>query len=313
MSVIGFRRCSANRNERYIRVFRAGSDSRIRIFKFFRTTVVHIPRTDRIARSKSFPFFFHPSGIKGIHFRIQLKTEILESTFQVHDVRFVYIAGTFSTGYEVIRTHAEKCNLHRLGNRQRAVVLEKHHAFRSSIAPYSRVCLKIRIISVFISVETWSFHHKLENTFHACVYFRLFQRTVLERSDNRVIMITLAGLNHVISDLHLLHGIQSAAPVSHHGTPESPLISENLSQKFITLGSIFAVHIIIRSHHCPRITFLHGDFEAFQIDFPQRTFAQAGVIGQTVDFLIIYSIMLYTGSDALALHTANIGRSYLTC
>ena len=117
MPVIGFRRGSANRNERYIRVFRADSDSCIRIFKFFRTTVVHIPRTDRIARSKSFPFFFHPSGIKGIHFRIQVKTEILEATFQVHDVRFVHIAGTFSTCYEIIRAYTEKGNLLRLGNR----------------------------------------------------------------------------------------------------------------------------------------------------------------------------------------------------
>ena len=73
---------------------------------------------------------------------------------------------------------------------------------------------------------------------------------------------------------------------------------------------VFAVELVVRRHHRPRLAFLDGNLEVFQIEFPQGTVAYLGIVLQTVDFLVVGGKVLDGSSHAIRLDATHVCGSH---
>ena len=88
-----------------------------------------------------------------------------------------------------------------------------------------------------------------------------------------------------------------AAPVGRDEAVEAPLASQKVSEQRFRFSGMDAVEAVVRAHDRPRLGFFHGDLESLEIDFPQRSFAQPGIVVEAVFLAVV-------GAEVLHLHAA---------
>ncbi len=157
-----------------------------------------------------------------------------------------------------------------------------------------------------IPFETGSLKNQFKDTFHIAVEHSLFQFAVLYTCHDVLILLVIAGLQHVIASLHLLHSILATKPVSHHHPFKSPFVAQKCSLQLRILGGINTIHIVIGRHDGPGFRFFHCDFKTFQINLTQSTGRYLCIICHTVRLLVIDGKMLDGSSHTIALYTTYV-------
>ena len=101
------------------------------------------------------------------------------------------------------------------------------------------------------------------------------------------------------------------APVGHHDTLETPLVTKNRRQQVMLLLGIFPVEFVVRRHDRPRIGLLDHDLETLQHHLTQGARIDDGVVLVAVGLLVVRREMLGTHANPIALDTVDIRRSNL--
>ena len=77
------------------------------------------------------------------------------------------------------------------------------------------------------------------------------------------------------------------------------------------LLGVFAVELVVRRHHRPRLAFFDRNLEILQIEFPQGTVTHSGIVLQAVGFLVVGSEVFDRSANTVLLYTAHVSRSHL--
>ena len=85
---------------------------------------------------------------------------------------------------------------------------------------------QVGLVGIFIAFEAWSLHNHLQDAFHILVKNGHIQHTVLNGLYDGFVLFGQTGLQHVVSCIHLCHGILAAKPVGHYHTLEAPFVTE---------------------------------------------------------------------------------------
>ena len=70
--------------------------------------------------------------------------------------------------------------------------------------------------------------------------------------------------------------------------------------------AVYAVYFIVGAHHCPGLSFLHGDFKGGQVDLPQRPLVDLAVRGEALVLLTVAGEVLQACADPVFLHPPDV-------
>ena len=225
----------------------------------------------------------------------------------------VHITRTRATGDKVVRGAAiEGHVLHILLQRQSLVVLHQHHTLGSTLTGHGSMRLEIGLVGVLIPLETRAALHEVQGALDAKVEVGLVEFTATNPSHDRVELLVLTWLQHIVTGPHLLGTVLTTEPVSHHRALVAPLIAQDGGHQVLALRGIDTVDIIIRGHHRPGFRLLDGNLEALQVDLAQGTLRDMGVGIHAVRLLVVGGEVLDARANVVLLHTFDIGRSGLT-
>ena len=250
-----------------------------------------------------------------LHRVIQLIARILQAFRQRHHIGVVHITRTRSAGNKIIRGAAIECHLlHGSVQGQRlVVVLQQHHTLHSRLPRDLGMGFEIRMVGILIAVPARGFLNKLQDTPDIAVEVFLVEAVRLQTVHDVCKLLILAGLQHIVTCPHLLGTVLAAKPVGHHGSLVAPLVTENRRKQFLALRGILPVEVVVRRHHRPGVTLLHGNLERLQVNLTERPLTDTRIVGHAVRLLIVGSEVLDARAYPIRLYTAHIGSSRLTC
>ena len=108
--------------------------------------------------------------------------------------------------------------------------------------------------------------HILQHTAHTSIHICLTELAALHSFHNLINEVGRAGLHQVIAGTDALGGVEETAPVGHDNTLEAPFVTEDVRQQVAARVGVFAVHLIIRTHHRPRLCLLHSNLERLEVN-----------------------------------------------
>ena len=150
-------------------------------------------------------------------------------------------------------------------------------------------------------------HHVFQHAAHVAVDVFHLDGAVLCSLHDGIYLLGIARRQQVVAGSHLTVGMAGSGPVGHHDALESPFVTQDGGQQFLVLLCPGSVQEVIRAHDGPGLTLAHGNLEAFQVDFPQRTLVHHRIVVQSVGLLIVGSEVLGTHAHALTLYAFNHG------
>ena len=228
-------------------------------------------------------------------------------------ISLVYIARTTTTCNKVIATHTKERNSSSLYHWQRlSVILQQHKALTCHLSSYRSVSLKVRLVTELITLKSRGLYNHLKDAGYALIEVSLLQCTLLYSLYNRIKVVRLARLNHIVTRSHLRRSIKTTTPICYNHTLKAELATENILQQTLILRCIATIQIVVRGHYCPRLRLLNGNLEVTQIYLTQCTLRDASIICQTVNLLIISTEVLERSTYTIALHSVDNRRSSLT-
>ena len=163
-----------------------------------------------------------------------------------------------------------------------------------------------------VSLEGRGLHDILEDALHVPVEVSLRKRSVTHGSGDPFPLRSISGLHKVIARPDSGGGIVLVSPVGHHHPVESPLVPKDRGKKLPALLGILPVQFVVGRHHCPGRRLLDGYLEVLQIDLPEGSLPDEGVILVAVGLLVVEGEMLYRSTHAVGLHSPNIRCSHLS-
>ena len=89
------------------------------------------------------------------------------------------------------------------------------------------MCLQVGFVGILITLITGTLLNEVEDTAHITVEVGLSKFAALHTSHDRVELLILTRLKHVITSPHLQGTILTAKPVGHHGSLVAPLITQD--------------------------------------------------------------------------------------
>ena len=171
--------------------------------------------------------------------------------------------------------------------------------------------LQVRLVGVLITLEAGRAHNVAEHIADVTVQLFLRNGAILHTGDDAVYLVLVTGFHEVVACLGALDGTCLVAPVRHHDTLEAPFVAQDSGKKAFTLLGVIPVELVIGTHHRPGLGFLHGNLEVLEVDFPQGTLGNDGVVLVAVGFLVVGSVVLDGSSHAVALDALYISGSHL--
>ncbi len=97
------------------------------------------------------------------------------------------------------------------------------------------MCLEVRIVAVFVSLESWRKHYQLKYPLDIAVEDCLIESSVLNSFHDGFELSVTSGLEHVIACFHLGARVLSSEPVGHHHALEAPVAAKNSREKVLAL------------------------------------------------------------------------------
>ncbi len=129
---------------------------------------------------------------------------LAQSLHDRHGVSAVHIARSCAASYWPVGRHAIQGNLfHTVSERQRAIVLEQHCAFRCRVARHDGVSLEVRVVLVLIALEVWGLHYVAEDAAHAVVQVFLAQSPALHGFLNVLYVVFSTWLQQVVAGVYV--------------------------------------------------------------------------------------------------------------
>ena len=172
---------------------------------------------------------------------------------------------------------------------------------------------QVGFIGILITLIARTPFHKVQGALNRAIEIGLIELTALHTCHDRVELLGLTRLEHVITCPHLLGSILTTVPVGHDRSLKAPLIAEDGSDEILALGSIDTIDVVIRSHHRPGLTLLDSYLKAFQVDLAQGTLRDTCIVAHTVGFLTVGCEVFDACSYIILLYTQDIGSGGLTC
>ena len=248
-------------------------------------------------------------GIEIAEGAVDLEVRILKALQQVHHISMIDIARPGSAGNEIIRSAAIQGHPPDiLVQRQSCgIVLEQHHTLGSTLASDGRMSLQVGLIGVFISLESRSLLNQIQYASHISVQVLPGQLSTLDAIEDLSVLCLTPRLQHIIAGPYLPDTVTATIPIGHHCALIPPVVTKDMSQEFLALRRILAIHMIVGRHHRPWMGLGDSDFERLEINLPQGTLRQAGIVVHTVGLLVVHSKMLEARTYAIALHAFDVG------
>ena len=107
------------------------------------------------------------------------------------------------------------------------------------------MCLEVRIVAVFVSLEPWRKHYQLKYPLDIAVEDGLVESPVLNTFHDGFELSVTSGLEHVITCFHLGACVLSTEPVGHHHALEAPVVAKNGREQVLALGCIDSVEVVV--------------------------------------------------------------------
>ena len=105
--------------------------------------------------------------------------------------------------------------------------------------------LEVGFVGILVALESWTTLYKIQGTLYAAVEVGLVEFAALHTSYNRIELLVLARLQHVVTSPHLLGTVLATKPVGHHRTLIAPLIAQNGSHEVFTLRGIDTIDVVV--------------------------------------------------------------------
>ena len=169
------------------------------------------------------------------------------------------------------------------------------------------MCLQVGLVRELITLITGALLDEVEDASHVTIKVGLCEFTALHTSHNRIELLGLTRLEHIVTSPHLNSTVLTTEPVGHHGSLVAPLIAEDGLHEVMALRGIDTVHIVIRGHHRPRLALLDGNLETFQVDLTQGTLRDMSISVHTVGLLIVGCEVLDARAYVVLLNASDIG------
>ena len=129
--------------------------------------------------------------------------------------------------------------------------------------------LEVGLVGILITLIAGTLLHEVQGALNTAVEVGLSELATLHTSHNRVELLVLTRLQHIVASPHLLGAVLTAKPVGHHRSLVAPLVAQDGLYEILALRGIDTVDVVIRGHHRPRLTLLDGNLEALQVDLTQ--------------------------------------------
>ena len=191
--------------------------------------------------------------------------------------------------------------------------------------------LEVGVVLILVTIEVRGLHYVVQDGSHTVVQVFLAQSSALHGILYVVNVVFAAWLQQVVAGMDVgcpvgksvkcrephaswvrpANGVASAAPVGHHHSLVSPLITQDGGEQVASLAGHGAVDEVIRAHHRPGVRLLDGYLEVFQVYLPCRPLAHYGIVAQSGGLLLVEGEMLYRRAHALALYAVDISRRYV--
>ena len=253
-----------------------------------------------------------PIVIEGFQLLIQLETSRLQGVCQVHDIGLVDLARAGTACDEMQGGGAVQGDLFVAAQRQgAAVVPQEDDGLGRGLTSHGGVGLQIRLAGILVPAEAGRFHDEFQHAADIGIKLFLADAAVLDSGQNPLVLLLGAGFHHVVAGIDRLHGAFLVAPVGHHDARETPLFLQDGGEEFPLLLREIAVQGVVGGHHGPRLSFLDGDFEVLEVNFPESALADQGVIPGAVRLLVVGGEMLDRGPDSVRLDAPHIGGGHL--
>ena len=168
------------------------------------------------------------------------------------------------------------------------------------------------VVSLYAAVLVGSaFIYEFQHSAHDFIEFFFGEFAVFNRFDD-VLVGKSARIGHfqVKPRLYALNAVVRGVPVAYHNSLESPFVAQNIGKKTLVVGSVFAVHAVVRTHYRPRLGFLHRAFECGHIYLAQGAFVHDRVYGHAARFLVVCAKMLYGNAHVMLLHAADVAYAH---
>ena len=171
---------------------------------------------------------------------------------------------------------------------------------------------EVRLVAVLVSCEARCADYEFKHSAHVAVKVGDREGAVLDGGHDAVYFILHARLHKVVACLDSVHGAFLVAPVSHDYALEAPLVTKYGGQEIVALLGKDPVDLVVRAHDRPRVGFADSDLESLEVKFTQSPDVHTGIIGHTVNFLVVGCEVLYAHSHTVVLDAAYIGSGHFS-
>ena len=171
---------------------------------------------------------------------------------------------------------------------------------------------QIRIVGVFVTLETRGFHNVGEDIAYAGVHIFNGQGALVDSVHDLADEHVHTGFQQVVDGMNLLHGLAGAGPVGHHNALEAPLVTQDGGEQLAVGLGVGTVDTVVGTHDGPGVGLLHGNLEALEIELAKGAGIDAGVVVHAVGLLAVAGEVLDGYAHAVLLDTAGVGGGHLT-
>ena len=142
--------------------------------------------------------------VGGLQFVADSVATILQTIEQRDDIGVVHITRTCATSDEVVRGAAiEGHILHALLEGQSLSILHEHHTLGSTLTGDGSMTHEVGLVGILITLESGTLLHEVQDALYVTVEVGLVELAALHTSHDRVELLLLTRLQHVVTSPHL--------------------------------------------------------------------------------------------------------------
>ena len=194
---------------------------------------------------------------------------------------------------------------------QIVVVLEKYYAFFGNasrkIVRRFVICLITVFARVLASVKQFEYAHDdfVERGFVESTFFDCFD-------DLLIVHAAARGHFEIHTRAYAFDAVVGRVPVADYETVEAPFFAQNAVEQSDVVRGVYAVDLVVRSHHGVRLFFDAG-FEGGQIYLSESTLVDDTAYRHSEILVVVGAEMLERSAHAVLLYAVDISRSESAC
>ena len=254
-------------------------------------------------------------GLQGIvtpELFVQGETGRFQGLRHSNHIGLVDFSRTGSAGDEILAGNPVQGHPFVPFERQRVPLVAKEDNGLGRCFPRSEgVGLEVGPVGIRIAAKMRRFHHVFQDAAHIAVHLLHRETAVFHAFQNALYFHIGPGVHQVVAGLHGQHGIVFEPPVRDYDSLVAPLIAEHGGKEVFVLLGVLSVQLVVRAHYRPGGSFLHGNLEVLEIDFPQGAATDEGVVLYPVGFLAVGCIVLDGSAGSVTLDAPHIGGGHL--